>query len=125
MRLTWIYKDYTPMKPQVAMDFTGSQSRIVDDPKAKAIAAAEGHTWKRRLPCCRAPGNGSQQSVSSSPTARPAMEFGVHAIQPWFYSGMSRDEATHLLTKYGDSRWCVPCERKQTKSWKLCFIICF
>ncbi|GFR32933.1 growth factor receptor-bound protein 14, partial [Trichonephila clavata] len=55
----------------------------------------------RRLPCCRAPGNNSQQNVSSSPTARPAMEFGVHAIQPWFYSGMSRDEATHLLTKYG------------------------
>ena len=35
------------MKPRVAMDFTGSQSRIVEDPKeAKAIAAAEGHTWK-------------------------------------------------------------------------------
>lgn len=55
---------------------------------------------QRRLPCCRAPGS-SQQSICSSPTARPAMEFGVHAIQPWFYSGMSRDEATLLLTKYG------------------------
>lgn len=42
-----VFQDYTPMKPRVAMDFTGSQSRIVDDPKeAKAIAAAEGHTWK-------------------------------------------------------------------------------
>ncbi|GFR29234.1 growth factor receptor-bound protein 14 [Trichonephila clavata] len=120
-----LLSDYTPMKPRVAMDFTGSQSRIVEDPKeAKAIAAAEGHTWKRRLPCCRAPGNNSQQNVSSSPTARPAMEFGVHAIQPWFYSGMSRDEATHLLTKYGtvDGVFLVRESRRNPGSFVLSYV---
>ncbi|KFM82829.1 Growth factor receptor-bound protein 14, partial [Stegodyphus mimosarum] len=119
-----LLSDYTPMKPRVAMDFTGSQSRIVEDPReAKAIAAAEGHTWKRRLPCCRAPGS-TQQSVSSSPTARPAMEFGVHAIQPWFYSGMSRDEATHLLTKYGtvDGVFLVRESRRNPGSFVLSYV---
>ncbi|KAG8180034.1 hypothetical protein JTE90_012879 [Oedothorax gibbosus] len=127
-----LLSDYTPMKPRVAMDFTGSQSRIVEDPKeAKAIAAAEGHTWKRRLPCCRAPtgGVGGQREPSSgvhsgSPTARPAMEFGVHAIQPWFYSGMSRDEATHLLTKYGtvDGVFLVRESRRNPGSFVLSYV---
>lgn len=118
-----ILSDYTPMKPRVAMDFTGSQSRIVEDPReAKAIAAAEGHTWKRRLPCCR--GSSQQSNAGSSPTARPATEFGVHAIQPWFYSGMSRDEATLLLTKYGtvDGVFLVRESRRNPGSFVLSYV---
>ncbi|XP_054713874.1 growth factor receptor-bound protein 14-like [Uloborus diversus] len=120
-----LLSDYTPMKPRVAMDFTGSQSRIVDDPKeAKAIAAAEGHTWKRRLPCCRAPSGAGGKEQEPSPTARPALEFGVHALQPWFYSGMSRDEATHLLTKYGtvDGVFLVRESRRNPGSFVLSYV---
>ncbi|XP_064456799.1 growth factor receptor-bound protein 14-like isoform X2 [Ornithodoros turicata] len=77
--------------PWVAMDFTGSKGRVIDDPQeAQAIAAAEAHSWKRKLPCCRS------GHVSPSPG-----EFGIEHTQPWFYSGMSRDEATQLLLRHG------------------------
>ncbi|XP_042902922.1 growth factor receptor-bound protein 14 isoform X2 [Parasteatoda tepidariorum] len=117
--------DYTPMKPRVAMDFTGSQSRVVEDPReAKAIEAAEGHTWKRRLPYCRAPGGNSPQNLSSSPSARPQSDMGVHFLQPWFYRGMSRDEATHLLTKYGtvDGVFLVRESRRNPGSFVLSYV---
>jgi hypothetical protein len=76
------------------MDFTGSVGRIVEDPKeAKAIAVAEGYSWKRRWrPPCRPPPNCVYPQ---------GIESGVHITQPWFHSGMSRDQATALVTKHG------------------------
>lgn len=76
------------------MDFTGSVGRIVEDPKeAKAIAAAEGYSWRRRWrPTTRAPAH--------SPVPQ-GIESGVHITQPWFHSGMSRDQAAALVTRYG------------------------
>lgn len=120
-----VSSEYTPMKPRVAVDFTGSQTRIVEDPhEAKAIAAAEGHTWKRRLPCCRTPTTPTQNPMHGSPTTRPVMEFGVHNTQPWFYSGMSRDEATQLLTKYGtvDGVFLVRESRRNPGSFVLSYV---
>ncbi|KAL3242832.1 hypothetical protein MRX96_020995 [Rhipicephalus microplus] len=50
--------------PWVAMDFTGSKGRVIEDPQeAEAVAAAEAHVWKRKLPCCR--------SGQASPTTVP------------------------------------------------------
>lgn len=72
------------------MDFTGSVGRIVEDPtEAKAIAAAEGYSWKRRWrPPNRAP-------------AMVKVDIGIHSTQPWYHHGMSRDEASSLIAKHG------------------------
>lgn len=82
------------VRSRVAMDFTGSVGRIVEDPKeAKAIAVAEGYSWKRRWrPPCRS---------SPNTASVPGIESGVHITQPWFHSGMSRDQATALVTRHG------------------------
>lgn len=73
------------------MDFTGSVGRIVEDPReAKAIAIAEGYSWKRRWrPPCRTPAN-------------VKIDVGIHLTQPWYHGAMSRDEAGALVSKYGN-----------------------
>lgn len=78
------------------MDFTGSVGRIVEDPKeAKAIAAAEGYSWRRRW-------RPSTRTAASAQSPIPqGIESGVHITQPWFHSGMSRDQAATLVTRYG------------------------
>lgn len=75
------------------MDFTGSVGRIVEDPKeAKAIAAAEGYSWRRRW-----------RPTPSRPSTQhaPPPDTGVHIAQPWFHAGMSRDQAAALVSRYG------------------------
>ncbi|KAF2880743.1 hypothetical protein ILUMI_25415 [Ignelater luminosus] len=92
------YNSYTvpneSVRSRVAMDFTGSVGRIVEDPKeAKAIAVAEGYSWKRRWrPTTRTPANVAHLQ---------GIESGVHITQPWFHSGMTRDQATALVSKHG------------------------
>ncbi|CAH0390033.1 unnamed protein product [Bemisia tabaci] len=60
------------------MDFTGSVGRIVEDPKeAKAIAVAEGNSWRRRWRTNPRP------SVSRSGSGLgQALEPGIHTIDP-------------------------------------------
>ncbi|XP_046613916.1 growth factor receptor-bound protein 10-like isoform X3 [Neodiprion virginianus] len=84
------------VRSRVAMDFTGSVGRIVDDPKeAKAIAVAEGSTWKRRWrPSSRAPHDQNLAKIQE-------LEAGIHVTQLWFHRGMSRDQAAALVNKYG------------------------
>lgn len=78
------------VRSRVAMDFTGSTGRIVEDPKeARAIALAEGNTWKKKLR------NISKMGVTQG------IESGVHITQPWFHSGMTRDQASQLVNKHG------------------------
>lgn len=94
------YNSYTvpneSVRSRVAMDFTGSVGRIVEDPKeAKAIAAAEGYSWRRRW-------RPSTRTTASAQSPVPqGIESGVHITQPWFHSGMSRDQAATLVTRYG------------------------
>ena len=82
------------VRSRVAMDFTGSVGRIVEDPQeAKAIAVAEGYSWKRRLrPSARSP---SLLRVSGG------LKAGIHITQPWFHSGMTREHATQLIGRHG------------------------
>jgi hypothetical protein len=77
------------------MDFTGSVGRIVEDPQeAKAIAVAEGYSWKRRWrPSIRGP---SLLRVSAG-----GLKSGIHITQPWFHSGMTRDQAARLIGRHG------------------------
>lgn len=77
------------------MDFTGSVGRIVEDPKeAKAIAVAEGYAWKRRW-------RPSARQGAANVLHVQGIEAGVHITQPWFHSGMSREQATQLINRYG------------------------
>ncbi|XP_063223736.1 growth factor receptor-bound protein 14-like isoform X2 [Bacillus rossius redtenbacheri] len=95
------YGSYTvpneSVRSRVAMDFTGSVGRIVDDPKeAKAIAVAEGYSWKRRWrPAAQ------RHHSAASPGAARGLEAGVHVAQPWFHGGMSRDHAAQLVGRHG------------------------
>nr|XP_023683818.1 growth factor receptor-bound protein 14-like isoform X3 [Paramormyrops kingsleyae] len=80
----------------VAMDFSGHQSRVIENPsEALSVAVEEGLSWKRK----------SYHRLSShgSPSAlrRPLSNIGIHRAQPWFHSKLSRDEATHLIAQQG------------------------
>ncbi|KAL1437113.1 hypothetical protein MTO96_049105 [Rhipicephalus appendiculatus] len=117
--------------PWVAMDFTGSKGRVIEDPQeAEAVAAAEAHVWKRKLPCCRS-GQASPTTVPppSGPPPQwagpPATgELGLQHMQPWFYSGMSREEATQLLLKHGtvDGVFLVRQSLTKPGSYVLCYV---
>jgi len=111
------------IRSRVAMDFTGPYGRIVEDPQeAKAIAVAEGYFWKRRrkpsgrqTPCANQGAmsmlcSGTQiplgSSVPASTTAFSLMGTGslgsgIHITQPWFHSGLTREEAALLLGRHG------------------------
>ncbi|XP_045471977.1 growth factor receptor-bound protein 10-like isoform X3 [Harmonia axyridis] len=84
------------IRSRVAMDFTGKQGRIVEDPvEANEIALAEGYMWKRR---------------HKVPARRPLnpklnenhVDVGIHTMQPWFHSNLTRDQASSLVTRYGE-----------------------
>ncbi|XP_077978946.1 growth factor receptor-bound protein 14-like [Glandiceps talaboti] len=99
-------------RDRVAMDFTQHQGRVVENPtEAMAVAIAEGHEWRKHRGGHRPMGS---PHMSSSPlltsplsTGSPLLprmkgiEVGVHLTQPWFHSGMCRDEAEQLLTQHG------------------------
>ncbi|XP_052127414.1 growth factor receptor-bound protein 14 [Frankliniella occidentalis] len=106
------YNSYTvpieSVRSRVAMDFTGAVGRIVEDPKeAKAIAAAEGYSWKRRwrrMNQSLAPGGGPPGAVGAAGAAGAAalgLESGIHTTQPWFHSGMTREQAAQLVSRHG------------------------
>lgn len=82
------------------MDFTGAVGRIVEDPKeAKAIAAAEGYSWKRRWRRMnQALGPVAAGTVGASALG---LESGIHTTQPWFHSGMTREQAAQLVSRHG------------------------
>ncbi|XP_069700434.1 growth factor receptor-bound protein 14-like isoform X2 [Periplaneta americana] len=105
------------VRSRVAMDFTGSVGRIVEDPQeAKAIAVAEGYSWKRRWrPSARGP---SLLKVSAG-----GLKSGVHITQPWFHSGMTRDQAAQLISRHGtvDGVFLVRESRSNPGSFVLTF----
>lgn len=85
---------------------------------------------QRKLPCCR--------SGQASPTAVPqpsgpppqwagsaaTAELGLQHMQPWFYSGMSREEASQLLLKHGtvDGVFLVRQSLTKPGSYVLCYV---
>ncbi|KAK9501116.1 hypothetical protein O3M35_002221 [Rhynocoris fuscipes] len=86
------------LRSRVAMDFTGNEGRIVEDPKeARDIAISEGVTWKRRLR-----GNGLGQTRRSGSSAITGTTNSVlHHGQPWFYKSMPREHAATLIGTHG------------------------
>uniref|UniRef100_A0A3B3QCS8 SH2 domain-containing protein n=1 Tax=Paramormyrops kingsleyae TaxID=1676925 RepID=A0A3B3QCS8_9TELE len=80
------------------MDFSGHQSRVIENPsEALSVAVEEGLSWKV---CTANPSTGSEPEASDEAD----MHFtpvGIHRAQPWFHSKLSRDEATHLIAQQG------------------------
>nr|XP_033338565.1 growth factor receptor-bound protein 14-like isoform X5 [Megalopta genalis]XP_033338566.1 growth factor receptor-bound protein 14-like isoform X5 [Megalopta genalis] len=80
----------------VAMDFTGSVGRIVDDPKeAKGIAESEGIDWRRTWrPFLRPP-------PGCAVVRLHGLDDGIHVLQPWFHRGLKRDIAAAIVRDHG------------------------
>lgn len=86
------------MCSRVAMDFTGSVSRIVDDPKeAKAIALAESCSWKMKLRFD--PWNNTGRSRLGK--KQRILDPDTNTTQPWFHVGLSREQACFVVHRYG------------------------
>ncbi|XP_017877222.1 growth factor receptor-bound protein 14-like isoform X2 [Ceratina calcarata] len=84
------------VRSRVAMDFTGSVGRIVDDPKeAKNIAEVEGVNWRRTWrPFSRPP-------PGCAVVRLHGLDDGIHVLQPWFHRGLKRDIAAAIVRDYG------------------------
>ncbi|XP_070153212.1 growth factor receptor-bound protein 14 isoform X6 [Polyergus mexicanus] len=84
------------IRSRVAMDFTGSVGRIVEDPKeAKDIAENEGMIWRRRWrPFSRTPPGCAMMRLHG-------LDGGIHVLQPWFHGGLKRDVAAAIIRDHG------------------------
>ncbi|XP_076162317.1 growth factor receptor-bound protein 14 isoform X5 [Ptiloglossa arizonensis] len=84
------------VRSRVAMDFTGSVGRIVEDPKeAKDIAESEGIDWRRSWrPFSRAP-------PGCAVVRLHGLDEGIHALQPWFHRRLKRDVAAAIVRDHG------------------------
>lgn len=96
-------QDELYVKNRVAMDFSGEQGHVVDDPnEALCVAIEEGHNW--RVKAHRQYGGPPSQSArpqdDQPATSRPAV-MEMHFTQPWFYGNLNRQEATRLIEQQG------------------------
>ena len=83
------------LRSRVAMDFTGSVGRIVEDPKeAKDIAEKEGIIWKRRWRPF------SRRSPSSN-IGKIGIDSGLHVTQPWYHGNLKREMAAAIIRDRG------------------------
>ncbi|XP_017764450.1 PREDICTED: growth factor receptor-bound protein 14-like isoform X2 [Eufriesea mexicana] len=84
------------VRSRVAMDFTGSVGRIVEDPKeAKNIAESEGVNWRRTWrPFSRPP-------PGCAVVRLHGLDDGIHVLQPWFHRGLKRDIAAAIVRDHG------------------------
>lgn len=84
------------VRSHVAMDFTGSVGRIVEDPKeAKDIAESEGIIWRRTWrPFSRPP-------PGCAVVRLHGLDDGIHVLQPWFHRGLKRDIAAAIIRDHG------------------------
>ncbi|XP_014250737.1 growth factor receptor-bound protein 10-like isoform X2 [Cimex lectularius] len=113
------YSSYTvpneSVRSRVAMDFTGSVGRIVEDPnEAKAIAVSEGIAWRRRW----------RPQAKNATSRRPCSTNDmVHLGQPWFHKTMTREQATALVSAHGnqDGVFLV----RESRSNQGCFVLTF
>lgn len=100
------------VRPRVAMDFTGPGGRVVDDPnEALGVAMEEAKWWRKKVsrkptpsPHSDSPSQGPTGILSDTPlqpSAKRGLGSGLHMTQPWFFSGISREEAVSLIKKQG------------------------
>ncbi|XP_073976555.1 growth factor receptor-bound protein 10-like isoform X3 [Rhodnius prolixus] len=100
------------IRSRVAMDFTGREGRIVEDPtEAKAIAISEGIAWKKRW----------RANVAQQARRGCVATDSIHQGQPWFHKSLSREQASSLIMNHGtqDGVFLV----RESRSNPGCFVL--
>ncbi|KAK2147633.1 hypothetical protein LSH36_544g06030 [Paralvinella palmiformis] len=95
---------------RVAMDFSQGRGRVVADPdEALAAASEEACRWRKKVIArkvtseeveCDRPSFLTNNNMISKQYTQ-GLGAGVHMAQPWFHSGISRQESVDLITKHG------------------------
>ncbi|XP_051565560.1 growth factor receptor-bound protein 14-like [Myxocyprinus asiaticus] len=95
------YQKSSPMRrvsenSLVAMDFSGHETRVIENPsEALSVAVEEGLSWRRKS-YHRLSSHGSPSTTQSS-----MCNIAIHVAQPWFHSKLSREEAQKLIGQQG------------------------
>lgn len=79
----------------VAMDFSGSIGRVIDNPvEAQSAAMEEGHAWRKRSQRMNVLG-------SPSPLHPTSLSGAIHRTQLWFHGRISREESHKMIHQQG------------------------
>ncbi|XP_056618026.1 growth factor receptor-bound protein 10 isoform X3 [Triplophysa dalaica] len=79
----------------VAMDFSGSIGRVIDNPvEAQCAAMEEGHAWRKRSQRMNALG-------SPSPLHPLSLSIVIHRTQLWFHGRIPREESHKMIHQQG------------------------
>ncbi|XP_061531236.1 growth factor receptor-bound protein 10-like isoform X3 [Phycodurus eques] len=78
----------------VAMDFSGTIGRVIDNPvEAQSAAVEEGHAWRR---------NHRMNVVGShSPLHHSSLNSVIHIAQLWFHGRITREESHRIIHQQG------------------------
>nr|XP_057908788.1 growth factor receptor-bound protein 10-like isoform X2 [Doryrhamphus excisus] len=79
----------------VAMDFSGTIGRVIDNPvEAQSAAMEEGHAWRKR--------NHRMNILGShSPLHHSSLNSVIHIAQLWFHGRITREESHRIIHQQG------------------------
>ncbi|XP_077383413.1 growth factor receptor-bound protein 10-like isoform X2 [Festucalex cinctus] len=79
----------------VAMDFSGTIGRVIDNPvEAQSAAMEEGHAWRKR--------NHRMNILGShSPLHHSSLNSVIHLAQLWFHGRITREESHRIIHQQG------------------------
>ncbi|XP_049586547.1 growth factor receptor-bound protein 10 isoform X1 [Syngnathus scovelli] len=79
----------------VAMDFSGTIGRVIDNPvEAQSAAMEEGHAWRKR--------NHRMNILGShSPLHHSSLNSVIHMAQLWFHGRITREESHRIIHQQG------------------------
>ncbi|XP_051922400.1 growth factor receptor-bound protein 10-like isoform X2 [Hippocampus zosterae] len=79
----------------VAMDFSGTIGRVIDNPvEAQSAAMEEGHAWRKR--------NHRMNILGShSPLHHSSLNSVIHIAQLWFHGRITREESHRIIRQQG------------------------
>ncbi|XP_061675344.1 growth factor receptor-bound protein 10-like isoform X3 [Syngnathoides biaculeatus] len=79
----------------VAMDFSGTIGRVIDNPvEAQSAAVEEGHAWRKRNHRMNVLG-------SHSPLHHSSLNSVIHIAQLWFHGRITREESHRIIHQQG------------------------
>ncbi|XP_077431516.1 growth factor receptor-bound protein 10-like isoform X2 [Vanacampus margaritifer] len=79
----------------VAMDFSGTIGRVIDNPvEAQSAAMEEGHAWRKRNHRMNVLG-------SHSPLHHSSLNSVIHIAQLWFHGRITREESHRIIHQQG------------------------
>ncbi|KAJ7985630.1 hypothetical protein DPEC_G00354060 [Dallia pectoralis] len=77
----------------VAMDFSGSIGRVIDNPlEAQSVAMEEGNAWRKRS---------QRMNILGSPLHPCLLSSVIHRTQLWFHGRITREDSHRLIQQQG------------------------